>query len=316
MIRTTIFIAAGLAFAVVLPAAPAQALAARTFVSAAGSDSNNCANVMMPCRHLATAYAATAANGEIYVLDPANYGSLTITHAVSIEGHGWASIAPVSGSAAITINANSGDAINIIGVVLDGTALANTNGIAFNSGASLTIQDSVIRNVTGDGIHFVPTTSSSISVSNSFVGNNGGYGILVQPQGSASVTAIFDRVRAQYNGANAYGISLDSTATTGTVSGTATDSVSSNNGGGFIAQGGSGQGTPGTASLALVRSLAANNQTGVAGGNVGLGGVVFISQTTISNNMFSCELLTKTYGDNVVISNNPNSCGGTTISKE
>jgi hypothetical protein len=40
------------------------------------------------------------------VLDPANYGSLTITHAVSIEGHGWASIAPVSDSPAITINAN------------------------------------------------------------------------------------------------------------------------------------------------------------------------------------------------------------------
>ena len=62
-----------------LPAAPAQALVARTFLSAAGSDSNNCANVLTPCRHLAAAYAATAPNGEIYVLDPANYGSLTIT---------------------------------------------------------------------------------------------------------------------------------------------------------------------------------------------------------------------------------------------
>ena len=66
----------------------------RTFVSAAGSDSNNCANVLTPFRHLATAYAATAANGEIYVLDPANYGSLTITGPVSIEGHGWASTLP------------------------------------------------------------------------------------------------------------------------------------------------------------------------------------------------------------------------------
>ena len=117
----TIFIAAALALAATLPAAPAQAAgAARTFVSAAGSDSNNCTNVATPCRHLAAAYAATAPNGEIYVLDPANYGSLTITGPVSIEGHGWASIAPVSGSAAITINANPGDKINIIGVVLDG----------------------------------------------------------------------------------------------------------------------------------------------------------------------------------------------------
>src|SRR5271167_2536652 len=102
-----------------LPFAPAQAAGVgRTFLSAAGSDSNNCANVLTPCRHLATAYAATAPDGEIYVLDPANYGSLIITHGVSIEGHGWASIAPAAGTVAIIINANPGDKINIIGVVL------------------------------------------------------------------------------------------------------------------------------------------------------------------------------------------------------
>ena len=125
------------AFVCLLPAAPAQAAgAARTFVSATGSDSNNCTNVATPCRHLAAAYAATAPNGEIYVLDPANYGSLTITGPVSIEGHGWASIAPAADNAAITINANPGDKINIIGVVLDGTGIANTNGIQFNSAAA------------------------------------------------------------------------------------------------------------------------------------------------------------------------------------
>src|ERR1700732_56214 len=134
------------AFVGLLSAAPAQALVTRTFVSAAGSDSNNCANVLTPCRHLATAYAATAANGEIYVLDPANYGALTITGPVSIEGHGWASIAPPgNGSAALTINAHTGDKINIIGVVLDGTDLFSTTGIQFNSGGSLTVRDSVIR---------------------------------------------------------------------------------------------------------------------------------------------------------------------------
>jgi len=62
-------------------------------------------------------------------LDPANYGSLTITGPVSIEGHGWASSAAVSGHAAITINASGAtDKINIIGVVLDGIAIANTTG--------------------------------------------------------------------------------------------------------------------------------------------------------------------------------------------
>jgi hypothetical protein len=166
-------------FVCLLPAAPAQALAGRTFVSAAGSDSNNCTNVLTPCRHLAAAYAATAANGEIYVLDPANYGSLTITGPVSIEGHGWASIAPVSGSAAITINANPGDKINIIGVVLDGTAIANTVGIAFSSGGTLTARDSVIRNFTHEGINAQAGAASQLSVSNTLVSDNGTDGIFI-----------------------------------------------------------------------------------------------------------------------------------------
>jgi hypothetical protein len=141
MTRMT-FIAAALALAVTLPAIPAQAAGVgRTFLSAAGSDSNNCANVLTPCRHLATAFAATAADGEIYVLDPANYGSLNITHGVSIEGHGWASIAPPGpGQAAIVSNANPGDKINIIGVVLDGTAIGSATGILFNSGGSLIVR--------------------------------------------------------------------------------------------------------------------------------------------------------------------------------
>jgi hypothetical protein len=59
----SILIAAALALAVTLPAIPAQAAqVARTFISAAGSDANNCTNVATPCRHLAAAFAATAAD--------------------------------------------------------------------------------------------------------------------------------------------------------------------------------------------------------------------------------------------------------------
>jgi hypothetical protein len=212
-----------------LPAVPAHAGAPRTFLSAAGNDSNSCANVVTPCRHLAAAFAATAADGEIYVLDPANYGSLTITHGVSIEGHGWASIAPVSGSPAITINANAGDAINIIGVVLDGTALAGTTGIQFNSGGNLVVRDSVIRNFGGSGIAFAPTSSAEFAVSNTLVANNGSLGIYVQPSGNnIRVIAVFNRVEA-YN--NNMGIGLYGNFATGVsdIEATAVDCVTSNN---------------------------------------------------------------------------------------
>jgi hypothetical protein len=62
----------------VLHAVPAQAQENRTFVSSTGTDGNNCLTTTTPCRHFTAAYAATPAGGEIDVLDPGNYGGLTI----------------------------------------------------------------------------------------------------------------------------------------------------------------------------------------------------------------------------------------------
>jgi hypothetical protein len=200
------------ALTAILPAVPAQAAqVARTFLSAAGSDSNNCANVTTPCRHLAVAFAATAVDGEIYVLDPANYGSLTITHAVSIEGHGWASIAPPSGGNAITINAGPTDKINIIGVVLDGTALATTNGIQLFTGGSLTVRDSVIRNFSGYGIYIGALNPLALLVSNTLISDISSN---TNPNGSVyiggTVTGVFDHVEVEnglHNGIILNGVS-------------------------------------------------------------------------------------------------------------
>ena len=75
------------------PTAPAQAQAPRTFVSAAGSDSNPC-SFAAPCRHFQAAVNATSAGGEVDALDPAGYGPITISQAITIEGQGWSYIAP------------------------------------------------------------------------------------------------------------------------------------------------------------------------------------------------------------------------------
>jgi hypothetical protein len=255
-----------------LPAVPAQAQAARTFLSAAGSDTNNCTNVATPCRHLAAAYAATAANGEIYVLDPANYGSLTITHAVSIEGHGWASIAPVANNPAITINANSTDKINIIGVVLDGTAVTNTTGISFNSGGSLVVRDSVIRNFLNNGILFQPNSASpsQLFVSNTLVSDNGSDGILISPAGSGATTGALDHVNMENNGA----VGLDTGASTQNI--TVTDSVVSNSGSvGIAANAG--------LSIMVRNSTIANSRFEALLAN-GAGAIVRVTRSTITDN--------------------------------
>jgi hypothetical protein len=281
MIRSAIVIATGLALAATLPIAPAQAAGvARTFLSAAGSDSNNCANVLTPCRHLAAAYANTAPDGEIYVLDPANYGSLTITHGVSIEGHGWASIAPVSGQAAITINAlGATDKINIIGVVLDGTALPNTTGIQFNSGGTLTVRDSVIRNFSGDGIDFEPTAAGNLFVSNTMVSDNANTGIAVFPSGNnntAAHTVIFNRVETNNN--SNYGVFLWGTPSTGSITAIASESTASGNGiyGFYVLTDASHSPT----SLMLFHSVAAGNNTGLFAD--GTGASIIAAQTVFT----------------------------------
>jgi hypothetical protein len=274
----TIFIAAALALAATLPAVPAQAGAARTFVSAAGSDSNNCTNVATPCRHLATAYAATATNGEIYVLDPANYGSLTITGPVSIEGHGWASIAPVSGSAAITINANPGDKINIIGVVLDGTAVTNTTGIQFNSGGSLTVRDSVIRNFTQSGIGFetISTTPSQLYVSNTLISDNGVNGIFINILGSGIMNSVLNHVEMENNGNDG----LHVTNSSQTINVTVTDVVSANNqASGIVANWAAG----GLIKVMVRNSTIANNGANGLAAN-GAGSIVEVTRSTIAGN--------------------------------
>jgi hypothetical protein len=312
----TIFIAAGLALAAALPAPAAQAQASRTFVSAAGSDSNNCITVTAPCRHFKAAYALTLANGEIYVLDPANYGSLTITGPVSIEGHGWASSSALSGgSAAITINANTGDKINIIGVVLDGTAIASSIGIQFNSGGTLTVRDSVIRNFTDDGIQFSPDASTQLFVSNTLVSDNGTNGIQILANGSGTTTGVLDHVTMENN--HSHGLFVLTAAQTVNV--TVSDSVSANNTSNGIYAESTGAGP---ASVMVWNSTIANN------GNDGLlasgAAVIRVTRSTITGNTTGWAIATTgtpistgivwSYADNNIDGNGSNnSTPGTAI---
>jgi hypothetical protein len=73
---------AGALLACGLSAVPAHA-ATRTFVSGTGTDSGTCGRAK-PCRTFAFALTQTAAGGEIDVLDPAGYGTVTIAKPICI----------------------------------------------------------------------------------------------------------------------------------------------------------------------------------------------------------------------------------------
>ena len=92
--------AIALVYVAILAAPPAEAQPTRVFVAAQGLDTNPC-TFAQPCRTFQKAHDTVAAGGEIDVLDPAGYGTVLISKAISIQGHGFAGIAgapPPSGS--------------------------------------------------------------------------------------------------------------------------------------------------------------------------------------------------------------------------
>src|SRR5688500_658928 len=78
--------------------------ATRTWVSGVGDDVNPCSRTA-PCKTLAGAYVKTAIGGEINVLDPGGFGSLTISKSITIDGGGVTGSILSSGTNGIIVNA-------------------------------------------------------------------------------------------------------------------------------------------------------------------------------------------------------------------
>jgi len=312
--------AVGLAFAGVLSTAPAQAQNQHSFVSSLGNDANAC-TLAAPCRHLQAALAATISGGEIAILDTAGYNggtTVTISHAVSIVNPGGfeAAIAPPSGGNGIVINAGTNDAVSLRGLSIDGGGVAGTTGIVFNSGASLTVENCIVRHMANDGIDFTSTTATSaFTVSNSLVADNGGTGIFLSPTGST--TAVFNRDEVNNNIGDGIVVVGSTSAGTNTVNATVSDSVAAGNGDtGFFSATGSGKAPT---SLMIFHSVAANNGTGV--GASGTNGVtVRLANSTVTGNTFGWATETSaviaSYGDNYIDGNGSNTGSLTSISKQ
>jgi hypothetical protein len=298
MIRSTMVVAAGLALAATLPAVPAQAQAPRTFVSAAGSDSNPC-SFAAPCRHFQAAVNATSAGGEVDALDPAGYGPIIISQAVTIEGQGWSYIAPPAGGNGITINAVSGT-VAIHGVSLNGVGIAMTVGIEFISGGSLNVQDSVVRNFSVNGISFQPNTSSpsQIYVSNTLVSDNSGQGIIIEPAGTGTTNGVLDHVKMQNNGAGG----LDVFTASQTISVTVSDSVSANN----SLHGINALWIGGLGINIMVRSSSITNNANDGLLATGSHAQIWVTRSSITGNAFGVVISNgnvTTYNDNNIVGN-------------
>jgi hypothetical protein len=241
------------------------------------------------------------------VLDPAGYGTVTITKAVSIanDGVGVAAIGASSGTA-ITINAGASDSVHLRGLTIEGIGIANI-GILFQTGGNLAIENCVIRGFFAvAGINISPSTSSNFSVSNTIAANNmvPGSGIDINPTGSAVVTGVLSKVTANNNFG---GIIVKGSATTGaSLNVTIVDSVASHNVGFGVDVAASGP----AAAVMLRNVVASNNATGL---EADTNAILRVAHSVVTGNGTGVNTFPpgaiQSYGDNDIDGNNNNNTG-------
>jgi hypothetical protein len=178
-------------FAAIACAAPAQAQATRTWVSGTGDDANPCSRTA-PCKTFAGAISKTAPKGEINCIDPAGFGAVTITKAMTIlcEPASNGGVL-VSGTNGIVVQAGATDRVVLQGLDFEGVG-TGINGVQVTSGAAVYVLHCTIRDFTGNGVNVVSSTAGTrVFIRDSFIENNAG-GVNVQGNGVGNSASILN----------------------------------------------------------------------------------------------------------------------------
>ena len=167
--------------------------ASRTWVSGVGDDANPCSRTA-PCKTFAGAISKTAAGGEIDALDPAGYGAVTITKAITIDGGGGqvASVL-VSGTNGIVVQAGPNDVVILRNLRINGIG-TGINGIRFLSGKDLNVESCYIFGFTTNGVDIAlnQATAASAHILNTVIKNNGGVGVRAANAVTPAVAVVVD----------------------------------------------------------------------------------------------------------------------------
>jgi hypothetical protein len=242
---------------------------------------------------------------------------VTLSQNISIvnDGVGEAGILVSGGGTGITVNAPAGAAVTLRGITIKGIGFGGGDGIVFNTGAALNVENCTIRNLDGaflgNGIMFLPNAAAALQVTNTILSDNAGSGIFAVGS-PANVVGVLDHVGLYNNAATGLNV-VGATSPGSTITVTITDSVASNNGVGPVVIGGGfvAQAAPGTGAvrLVLLRSASAMNpNNGIVA--AGPGASVTVNQSTVFNNASGWLAETggviTTFGNNAVIANAAN----------
>lgn len=177
------------AILVALPSG-AYAQATRTWVSGVGDDVNPCSRTA-PCKTFAGAISKTAAGGEIDVLDPGGFGTVTITKSITIDGGGTMASVLASATNGINVNAGAADTVILRNLSINGAGTTlGLNGINFLAGRRLIIENCAIENFSVDAISIAPSTSGAqTTISNSML-KASAFGVAVSTANAAGPISV------------------------------------------------------------------------------------------------------------------------------
>jgi sulfur carrier protein ThiS len=204
-----------LAAAALLLPATALAQATRTWVSGVGDDANPCSRTA-PCKTFAGAISKTAAGGIINVIDDGGFGALTITKAITVDGHyHLAGMLASGGINAVNVAAGVNDKVVLRGLDIEGNGTTlGLNGVRITQARSVRIEDSYIHDFSRSGVSFEPNNANSkLVVVNSSIHNNGGNGVNIVPQlsgGGAKATITGNSITDNACGIVASSFGMDS----------------------------------------------------------------------------------------------------------
>lgn len=185
-----------------------QAQATRTWVSGVGDDVNPCSRTA-PCKTFAGAISKTAKGGQISILDPGGFGTLTITKSITVDGAGIIGSTLNSAVSGFTINitdpADTDATVILRNLQVDGAGVTKgVNGIRILAAKTVVIENVTVINQSNRAITDERTNAGA---GNLFVTNFSSYNIgqthiAITPGLSSTVNAAITNVRLERSTGN------------------------------------------------------------------------------------------------------------------
>jgi hypothetical protein len=282
----------------------ASAQATRTWVSGVGDDVNPCSRTA-PCKTFAGAISKTASGGEIDVIDPGGFGTVTITKPITIDGQPVEAGILASGVVGVTVNIASPIAtsvVNLRNLEINGAGTTlGTNGINFVSGSGLNLDNVAIWNFTNRALNVTATTPANFTISHCHFWNLQATAVALVPASTTAHRMVISKSNISNNGVTAGSAGGVFAQSGGKV--TIEDSVISGNTA-------SGIESSTGAEIFVDNSVLSYNQFGVRTS----GGTLWLSRSTIHGSTGGSAVSNiggtlNTFGDNRMAGNGVNNTG-------